>query len=333
MERKMSNNKLAIIFVIILSVVLAGMWFKKTTVDDRADVFVGHGIRDEEYSLIAPDGFLRKYIIHLPPSYSKNIAPLPVVLAFHGGESNAETMRTQTGFNEKADKEGFIVVYPSGIYVDGGKPWGETDWNVGTCCGYIPDTYSDNDDIGFIRMLIDKLSKDFNVDQGRIYATGFSIGAIFTHRLGCELSDKIAAIAPVSGGSTGENCNPERPMPAIEFHGPKLIKAIMSMDDDFTLKFVDGSSIFIPAWARLNACQPLHVKEKLFDIVRDGVTVVRESYTDCRDDADVILYIHGGGHVWPGGKSIAPEYLDVIQIVSANDIIWDFFKAYPKSRL
>jgi polyhydroxybutyrate depolymerase len=55
----------------------------------------------------------RSYIVHVPPGYD-NSKPVPVVLAFHGGGANAENMVQFCGLNEKADKEGFIVVYPSG---------------------------------------------------------------------------------------------------------------------------------------------------------------------------------------------------------------------------
>ena len=112
------------------------------------------------------------------------------------------------GMNAEADEEGFIVVYPNG----------HTYWRDFTILqlslmnliyfgrwGYFWNCWDfDNvDDVGFIRTLIEKLQTTLVINSSRIYITGLSWGAIMTYRLGAELSDIVAAIAPVAGSIGG----------------------------------------------------------------------------------------------------------------------------------
>jgi polyhydroxybutyrate depolymerase len=150
-------------------------------------------------------GLERTYRIHMPPSYDKS-TPLPLLIALHGGGGSGEKMEELTlrGFNRLSDKEGFIVVYPDGI---------EKHWNDGRENVKYRAHREKIDDVGFISALIDYLVKQYNIDIKQVYATGISNGAMMSFRLGCELSEKIAAIAPVAG-SMPENlptrCSPSR---------------------------------------------------------------------------------------------------------------------------
>ena len=56
------------------------------------------------------------------------------------------------------------------------------------------------DDIAFIGALLDAVEQSVCVDASRVYATGVSNGGGMVARLACELSDRLAAIAPVAGG-------------------------------------------------------------------------------------------------------------------------------------
>src|SRR5712691_11431037 len=154
----------------------------------------------------------RTFLVHVPSSYDGK-KPFPVVLAFHGGGSNAEQMVRFCGLNETADKHGFIVVYPNGT----GRLEKLLTWNGGNCCGYA--MRNRIDDVAFTKALLDDLAKVVKVDTKRVYATGMSNGAIMAYRLASELSDRIAAIAPVGGPMGKEKCAPKRPVPVIHFHG------------------------------------------------------------------------------------------------------------------
>ena len=156
------------------------------------------------------------------------------------------------GLNEKADKEGFIAVYPNGT----GRLEQMLTWNGGNCCGYA--MWNNVDDVGFTRALLDDLAKVANVDAKRVFATGMSNGGIMCYRLASELSDRIAAIAPVSGTMGTATCNPKRPVSVMHFHGT---------DDEF-LPFKGGKrnqaagteSYFysvehsIHAWVKADGC-------------------------------------------------------------------------------
>jgi polyhydroxybutyrate depolymerase len=120
-----------------------------------------------------------------------------------------------SGFNEVADQNGFIVVYPNGTSLLSEDIL--LTWNGGTCCGYAQE--KNVDDVGFVRAIVPDLQSLVIIDAKRIYATGMSNGGILSHRLACEAADLFAAIAPVSGTLNFSPCNPSRPISVIEFHG------------------------------------------------------------------------------------------------------------------
>ena len=144
------------------------------------------------------DGRIRNYIIHIPSNYDAE-EPIPLVLALHGGGGNSENMQDKTGFNQLANEEGFIVVYPDGT---GRLRNRLLTWNSGHCCGFA--FKNDIDDVGFIRTLIEQIQQEFLIDTNKIFITGHSNGGMMTYRLGSELSDIVAAIAPVAGSIGGK---------------------------------------------------------------------------------------------------------------------------------
>ena len=148
----------------------------------------------------------RRYRVHVPKSYDAS-KPTPVVIAFHGGGGNPESMIRLSGLNEKSDQAGFIVVYP---YGSGRDPDRSLTFNGGGCCGFAQ--RKEVDDISFVKAILDDLQRAANVDTQRIFATGMSNGAIMAYYVASELADRIAAIAPVGGPMMTETCNPTRPV-------------------------------------------------------------------------------------------------------------------------
>jgi polyhydroxybutyrate depolymerase len=267
------------------------------------------------------DGRSRTYLVHVP---RKCELPTSIVLAFHGGGSNAEGMVRFCGLNEKADKEKFIVVYPNG-----------TGWlnmltfNGGNCCGYA--MQNKVDDVAFVRALLDDLAKVANVDPKRVYATGMSNGAIMCYLLASELSDRIAAIAPVAGPMGTEACNPKRPVSVMHFHGT---------DDQFAPfgggkgKGVSGTNFFsvehsIRAWVKADGCPEMPVITDEPYRADQRITVQRTTYGPGKDGSEVVLItINGGGHTWPGRDTVGFLGKSTHEI-SANDLMWEFFKKHP----
>ena len=267
----------------------------------------------------------RSYLVHVPPGGDKAKA-VPLVLAFHGGGSNAQQMVRFCGLNDKADKEGFLVVYPSGS----GRLAGVLTWNAGNCCGYAQE--QDVDDVAFVRALLDDLAKAARVDPKRVYATGISNGGMIAYRLASELSDRIAAIAPVAGPMGTETCKPKRPVPVIHFHGT---------DDEFAsfkggkgAKSLSGTDFYsvehsIRAWVKANGCKEEPATEQLPEKVADGTKVVRITYGGGKDGAEVVLVvIEGGGHTWPGRAPTLKVLGKSTQNIAANDAMWDFFQKH-----
>ena len=268
----------------------------------------------------------RTYLVHVPKSYDGSKA-YPLVLSFHGGGSNADQMVRFCGLNETADKHGFIVVYPSGT----GRLEKVLTWNGGNCCGYA--MQNKIDDVAFTKALLDDLAKVVKVDAKRVYATGMSNGAIMAYRLASELSDRIAAIAPVSGPMGTEKCDPKRPVPVIHFHGT---------DDQFAPfkggkgeKSLSGTDFYsvdhsIQAWVKANGCKEEPATVELPDKAKDGTKVTRKTYGGGKDGAEVVLImIDGGGHTWPGREPGLKMLGKSTKNVSANDLMWAFFEKHP----
>jgi polyhydroxybutyrate depolymerase len=228
-----------------------------------------------------------------------------------------------TGLNAEADEDGFITVYPNGHT----QSLQATLWalkNYGTW-GFIWNHWdSDNvDDVGYIRTLIEKLQTTLDINSSRIYITGMSGGAMMTYRLGAELSDTVAAIAPVCGSIGGKwtaNSSlyiipkPEHPLPVIIFHG--MNDSSVPYNGDWRVLSVNDSVSF---WVKCDQCNPI----PQINISKSG-NIIRKTYANGSLGSEVVLYtVVDGVHGWFG----APYYPCEI---SANELIWDFFAAHPK---
>lgn len=309
---------------------------------------------DYNFSLIH-DGLARKYLSHVPKKYNNKIKT-PLIIALHGGAGNAKDSPAFFHLNPKADQEGFILAYPEGTGKDlAGKHFGS--WNAGRCCSPAKD--ENIDDVGFIRSMIAKLKTDFNIDEKRIYVTGFSNGAQMAFRLACEMSEEIAAVAP--GGSVGsyDTCNPKRPVPIFFFHGkadtvspyeggPECGVAIadflisMGLPAERNPFFCEGNEAYIAKWRKFNGCSD--VSKLTF---KNG-NAACNTYDQCNNKAEITFCkVEGMGHIWPGPnadygnvevcndrpngimckgwkKTMGPLSSDL----DANKMIWDFFKKY-----
>ncbi|GMV19666.1 MAG: hypothetical protein KJ015_03170 [Myxococcales bacterium] len=256
-------------------------------------------------------GVEREYQLHVPPGYDGK-APLPLVLNFHGYTSNAGQQAAFSAMNAKADSAGFLLVYPQGLQNPG---TGLTSWNAGLCCAF-GDTA--RDDVGFVGAVLDDVFAKSCVDERRVYATGMSNGGYLSHRLGCELANRFAAIAPVAGvlGIPAGDCKPSRPMPVVHFHG--TADSLVAYDGGSL-----GSSASVPdtfaGWASRNGCSG-SPKESF----KNGAAHC-ETYEGCPAGVEVTLCtIDGMGHCWPG-QSICP-FGQSSTDVSANDRMWELFQ-------
>jgi polyhydroxybutyrate depolymerase len=249
---------------------------------------------------IFSDGQSRQYRLHVPSSYQP-VKPVPLVLGFHGAGSTGGEFEAYSGLSALANQAGFIAVYPQGL--------GElTNW----------DTMPNSQGVPFVRDLLDSLEARCSIDPARIYATGHSRGGGMVNRLGCELSDRIAAIGPVSGDyDYSEDCSPSRPVAVVAFHGtddptiPYNGFGLPGQMHESYLRIGTPIPNWAAAWGERNGCS-----SKPAIIFQEGRVSCQE-WRDCQAGADVLLYtVNGGTHDWPGE-------------VNAIKMTWDFFAQHP----
>jgi polyhydroxybutyrate depolymerase len=288
-----------------------------------ADNHLGPG---DHWRSIDQNGRTRSYLVHVPAKLdSKRSAPL--VLAFHGAMTNASIMALASDLSSKADKAGFVVAYPNGT----GKGDMLLVWNSGGI--HSPAGEKLPDDVKFTEMLLDDLAKVVKLDRKRVYATGMSNGGMMCYRLAAELSDRIAAIAPVSGTMAVEQCHPRFPVPVMHFHGTADKFVPFDGPGQETGKLVAFKSVdeTIRTWARIDGCPGKPKVTHISDKANDGTTVEKSVYGPGKRGAEVVLFaINNGGHTWPGRRWIVPWLGETTSNISANDLMWEFFQQHPR---
>lgn len=271
-------------------------------------------------------GLSRTLLVH-KPSGPKRGGRASLIIALHGGGGTGRGMEMITGLSALADQEGFVVVYPDGV----GR-----SWNDGRGLQSFAAMRRGLDDVGFISAVIDDMISKANVDPGRVYVTGISNGGHMSHRLGAELSDKIAAIAPVAANmptSVAQGPTPAYPVSVIQFFGTEDRHNYWNGGGA-----AGGETLSVPAamalWARWNGCAQRPKVETLPTLVNDGTGIRREDYGSCRGGTDVVLYaVEGGGHNAPGWHQYLP--VEVIghtsQNLDANRTMWAFFQRHGRA--
>lgn len=266
----------------------------------------------------------------------KTVERPALVIMLHGGGGNAANAINMSQFHTLAAKEGFIVAYPDGS----GRLYPNLlTWNAGHCCAFAMETRVD--DVGFISALIDKLIAERKVDPARVYVTGMSNGAMMSHRLGIELSDKIAGIAPVVGALFGDEKQPKGPVPAIIIVGAED-RIVPGKGGELR---VGGESGGLLAARRPAADRPVIAADKAADFWakangcrrQAGAVETRAAlhlrWTECSQGADVEYYVVArNGHAWPGGRAGRAEANQPTPDFDASRVIWEFFKAHPKPK-
>jgi polyhydroxybutyrate depolymerase len=262
---------------------------------------------DSERTLTV-QGMERTYFLHIPSGLNdqKSVA---MVFLFHGYRESDTEARTYSGLDKIADANGFIVVYPNGSGTSSDR-----SWNGGGCCGYANE--NNIDEPAFIHAIIADVESLASVDNKRIYATGFSNGALLTYRLACEMSDTFAAVAPVAGVLLYNPCQPQQPVSLIHVHG--LMDSTVPLEggglNPSTGEPFPPVKQSIETWTKLDGCPGVENVEQI------GV-VSHTTYGQCLPGVDVELYtVDGNGHTWP-----------FVKATPISQTIWEFFAAHPKN--
>jgi polyhydroxybutyrate depolymerase len=270
-------------------------------------------------------GIDRTAIVHIPKDVVGQPAPLVVVM--YGSDDKAVNFERNSGFDAVADHEKFITVYPEAI--DGF--WGFTSRKPLVDGKPV-------DDIGFFRAMIADLVGRGIADGKRVYATGFSLGALMTYTLACALPDQFAAIAPIASAMNEaqvEGCKPGHPIPVMMVNGTS---DDVQLYDGYIRPF--GRLLSVPEtteyWRRINGCTGENARLLPHLNAHDSTRASLVEWSGCKAETGVRLYrIENGGHCWP--RLVGSGNEDPLEGVRfggcSGDIetpveVWNFFKGY-----
>ena len=302
-------------------------------------------LAQETREKVTVDDVERTFMVRLPRGYESQ-RHYPVVILLHGMNQDADDMERLTRFDELADKDGIIAVYPFALhgrwnvgvqpqerqsmtmapgghrrYGGGGYPGGGGGYPRGG--GGYPGGGGQQprnrpsedkrpapvDDIGFFNQLLDHLASNFSVDPSRIYATGLSEGGFMSLRLGCALGDRIAAVTAV-GAAVPKTmiCLPSRPVPMMMINGTSdpVVPYGGGTEHNMSLATLSVENS-AKAWAKIDRCAETE-RSKLPPRAKGGMETKIDTYTGCQQNAQVVLYsVKGAGNTWPGGEQYEPE--------------------------
>ena len=313
--------------LLVTLVAMAAIAAKRRAVRSGSGGLAGH----EHERFVTLDGIRHDFLVYVPRSHD-GVRELPLLLSFHGGGGNADQHERNVDLRATAERRGFLLVRPEGYDASG---LGLRTWNAGNCCGGA--LRDGVDHVAAVRAILDRVEDEWRIDVDRVYATGHSNGGMMVYRLACELSDRIAAIAPNAAYLVDKDldanpprelfrCEPSRPVPVMHMHG----------DADTCSPMAGGRSTgFEPALR-----PPVSDSITRFVAFNQASTIPRVRFqngdvtcvTYDGSQADVVLCTaRGGGHAWPGASYSARTKRicggNAIDDLKANDAIWDFFMA------
>ena len=269
------------------------------------------------------DGIQREFIIYIPATYNATI-PTPLLFNFHGGGGTASGfLNGENDMRPIADTANFLAVYPQAAVdpIDGSNAW-------------LHKTPTTHNDVNFIEAIIDTLSTEFNVNNDRIYACGYSEGGIFSYELGCRLNNRIAAFASVSGSMLTESyrlsnnfgsCSPTHPTAVLLIPGTNDGN-FHAMYNGFQPYYLSVNEI-TTYWSTHNNTDASPTVNMLPNInTMDGSTVesrIWENGDQCVSIKE--LKVINGGHDWPGSFG----NMDI----NASQEIWKFVSKFDVNGL
>ena len=281
--------------------------------------------RAQPYAWIEIDGVSRAYLLYAPPP-TEDGAPAPLVIALHGFLGTPKTIRERSALDTLAATAGFFVLYPKGQW------W---RWRMS------PKHEADLVDLRFIETLLDKVLSAHPIDEGRIYITGLSGGAMMTHLIACALGERVAAAASVVGTITPEAAayaaqfGDAVPVPMMMVHGSA--DNTVRWEGDTTKWYGQPAYMSVPDtlafWRERNKTKDTPTRRTLPDNKPDDVTAVTEErYPPGVGGAEVILYtVQGGEHSWPGSNpELYAKDVKVCRHFNATHAIWSFFKKHSR---
>jgi polyhydroxybutyrate depolymerase len=291
------------------------------------------------------DDVTRTFAVHLPKGYDAQ-QHYPVVILLHGRNQAPEDMARLTHFDQFADKNGIIAVYPNaargrwniGVRPEqqafaprrgggrrggwggypgggGGYPGGGGGYpGGGQGGGQTPDDSRNRpepaDDVAFLNQMLDQLATKYSVDTHRIYATGLGDGGFMALRMGCSMADRVAAIAPVGADLPKTMiCLPARAVPALLLNGTEDPVVPYGGGNYKPGQFhLLSAEDSAKTWAKFDRCGEKPAQGKLPPADKGGKETKTFTFSGCQDNAQVALYaVKDAGNTWPGGEQYMSE--------------------------
>ncbi len=310
-----------------------------------------HAPGDHDFTLEMDDAMLgrmvvRTYSVHIPASYTGD-SPTALLMNLHGGRGSAETARVGSQLDAGSDTNGYIVVYPEAVE----DPESGRRWNNGPR-PVEPQKEGTGEDVRFIALMLDALEGLLNIDSDRIFVTGISNGGMMSYRLGCEMSDRIAAIAPIATTRMVDPCIPAKPISVIHFHGlldhfipfaggpsDESLRAAFRLLDDL-MSNAEAISAFVSGRGcptgddGAPATTVSHTVEDAANADDPHAQCV--TYGPCDAESEVVVCtMRDGGHTWPGGAHGSDSPLvhrivgEISPHIDASEMMWAFFQRHP----
>ena len=258
---------------------------------------------------IQHDGLTREYSLYVPPSYD-GTTNFPLLFNLHGGGGTNTAWQAASDMRPIADTADFILVYPQA------RP----DPSDGNSFNWIPKTPGTFDDVPFFSSMIDAIASNYQIDQNRIYACGYSLGGDMTFELGCKLNNRIAAIAPVARtmqANPSSFCSPVHPTGVLTILGTDDLVSPYNGIVFAGIEYYISAAATHSYWATQNNCNPTATMTTV------SPSVERYTWSTPSGCAYVEeLKVLGGGHDWPGsfGNMTIDSDSEIWRFVSRYDI-------------
>lgn len=330
-KRRLLGFIAALVTVLVVGLLLLAAYLASHS---APDVPLRAGAVDLEGTVVH-DGRERPFRLHFPPGYTQEKA-YPLVLALHGGGGGGERFDAQTTagtLTRAADDLGVVLCYPEGL---------DRTWLDPRPGSEAPHALDPSYHIGYFRALLDHLEGAVRVDPDRIYATGISNGGMMSLMLALAVSDRIAAVAPVTANLREPQIGqrPENPVSVLLINGTADPLVPYDGGDVVVLRQKRGRVVStaqtLEVFREANGCTVDPAVETLPDAdPADGTSIVQKTWTGGRAGTVVrLLEVQDGGHTWPGGHAYLGESLvgKVSRDLDASRAILEFFLSHPKQR-
>lgn len=319
-KRILRVSGLAVALIALLA--LVGWWWWLRWPSGEVPEFGGTLAEDS----VRHDGLVRSWLEYVPERTASRPA-LVIVLHGSNGDASDGLRLTHDRFNELADEDGFVVVYPDGY---------RRYWNGCRASAAYPANREDIDDVGFLRALIAAMEEKHGVDPSRVFVTGISNGGHMAYRMGLEAPEAVAAIAAVVASLPIESnfdCVARgEPVATLIMNGTEdpfnpFGGGLVRLVTDTTRGRVHSTPASALYWARLAGHRGPGTRERLPDRDPDDGTFVTSTTWRAPGRVPVVLItVEGGGHTVPHARNRMPRLVGrVSRDVDAAEVIWEFF--------